>query len=76
MLDLFKDPFFIEWYDKEHSTLEEDWLIGIGSFDRRIYFYLSFTERKRIRIISARLAEPLEKKYYDKNFRQQIGRIL
>jgi hypothetical protein len=46
----------------------------IASFDQRIYFFLSYTERKeRTRIISARLAEPLERKRYDENYQKQIS---
>jgi len=47
---------------------------GIASFNQRIYFFISYTERKnRTRIISARLAEPPEKERYDENYQKQIA---
>jgi uncharacterized DUF497 family protein len=68
------DPFFLEAYDKENSTLDEVRWKGIGSFGRRIYFYISYTERNgRTRIISARLTEPLERERYDENYRTQAA---
>jgi len=73
ILAVFDDPFFMEAYDRDHSNLDEIRMKGIASFDMRIYFFLSYTERgERIRIISARLAEPHERKYYDENYRRQI----
>jgi len=74
ILALFDDQFFLEAYDQGHSNLDEIRMKGIASFNRRIYFFLSYTERgERIRIISARLAEPHERKYYDENYRKQIA---
>jgi len=73
ILAVFDDPFFMEAYDRDHSTLDEIRMKGIASLDQRIYFFLSYTERgERIRIISARLAETHERKYYEENYRQQI----
>jgi len=74
ILTVFGDPFFLEAYDNEHSTLDEIRFKGIASFDRRIYFFLFYTERgERTRIFSARLAEPYERKYYDENYKQQTS---
>jgi len=74
IITVFDDPFFLEAYDNDHSTLNEVRLKGIASFDKRIYFFLSYTVRgERIRIISARLAEPHERMYYEKNYQQQIN---
>ena len=73
ILDVFNDPFFLEAYDRDNSTLDETRWKGIASFDRRIYFFMSYTERdNRTRILSARLAEPLEKERYDENYRKQV----
>jgi uncharacterized DUF497 family protein len=53
--------------------MDEIRLKGIASFDGRIYFFLSYTERgERTRIFSARLAEPHERKYYDQNYKKQV----
>ena len=74
VLAVFDDPFFLEAYDADHSTPDEIRLKGIASFSGRIYFFLSYTERgERIRIISARLAEPHERKHYDENCKKQIS---
>ena len=74
ILAVFDDPFFLEAYDRDNSTLDEIRWKGIASFDRRIYFFISYTEREnRTRIISARLAEPLERERYDENYRNQIA---
>ena len=73
ILAAFDDPFFLEAYDRDASTLDEVRWKGIASFDQRIYFFISYTERNnRTRIISARLAEPIERKCYDENCQKQI----
>ena len=74
ILAIFDDPFFLEAYDRDNSTLDEVRWKGIASFNQRIYFFISYTERKnRTRIISARLAEPPEKERYDENYQKQIA---
>ena len=74
ILAVFADPFFLEAYDSDNSTLDEVRWKGIASFDRRIYFFISYTERNnRTRILSARLAEPPERERYDENYRKQIA---
>ena len=74
VLAVFNDPFFLEAYDRDNSTLYEVRWKGIASFDRRIYFFISYTERdNRTRILSARLAEPLEKERYNENYEKQIA---
>jgi uncharacterized DUF497 family protein len=73
ILAVFDDPFFLEAYDHENSTLDEIRWKGIASFGQRIYFFISYTERNnRTRIISARLAEPLERERYDENCQKHI----
>ena len=67
ILDMFDDPFFLERYDAEHSSLEEDRYIGLGESGGAIIVMSAYTERERTRIISARLATETERKlYYDK----------
>jgi len=74
ILAVFDDPFFLEAYDRDNSTLDEVRWKGIASLDQRIYFFISYTERNnRIRILSARLAEPLERERYDENYRKQVS---
>jgi uncharacterized protein len=74
ILGVFDDQFFLEAYDKDNSTHDEVRWKGIASYNRRIYFFVSYAELKsRIRIISARLAEPPEKELYDENYNQQTS---
>lgn len=66
ILDMFDDPFFIERYDYEHSSLGEDRFIGLGMSGTALIVMAAYTERERTRIISARLATESEKElYYD-----------
>jgi uncharacterized DUF497 family protein len=74
ILPAFDDPFFLEAYDRDNSTINEVRWKGIASLNKRIYFFISYTEREeRIRIISARLAESIEKERYDENYKQQVA---
>ena len=73
ILFAFDDPFFLEAYDQDNSTVDEVRWKGIASLNQRIYFFISYTEReKRIRIISARVAESLEKECYYENYQNQV----
>ena len=59
---VFEDPRYIELYDAEHS-IDEDRYIAIGLVEEVLF--VVFTERKQnIRLISARLATNLERRYY------------
>jgi uncharacterized DUF497 family protein len=61
--DVFKDPFAIEWLDaREHYG--EDRFVIIGMAAGRL-LYVAYTMRgDMIRIISARGAEPYERRRY------------
>ena len=59
---VFNDPRYIEIYDSEHSV-DEDRYIAIGAVEDVLF--VVFTERKQaIRLISARLATEVERRYY------------
>ena len=59
---VFTDPRYIEIYDSEHS-LGEDRYIAIGLVEDVLF--VVFTERRHaIRLISARLATEVERRYY------------
>jgi uncharacterized protein len=61
--DVFKDGFAIEWTDDSHGDTEERF-ITVGMVENRLLF-VSYTLRgERIRIISAREAEPRERRRY------------
>ncbi|MFZ2089839.1 MAG: BrnT family toxin, partial [Desulfobaccales bacterium] len=65
---VFKDPFALEWLDKREAYGEERFVI-IGMAEGRMV-YVAYTMRGDvIRIISARGAEPYERRrYYKENF--------
>ncbi len=56
ILGVFNDPFFIEKVDWEHSTLQEERIVGLGNINGIVVLTTVFTERERIRIISSRIA--------------------
>jgi hypothetical protein len=59
--DVFKDPFSIEWRD-DRKPYGEDRFVTIGMVEGRL-LYVAYTMRGDvIRIISARGAEPYEKR--------------
>ena len=64
ILPVFDDPYFLDRYDYQHSSVTEDRMFGIGSVNGVAIVAAAFTERQRIRIISARLASPFEEKVY------------
>ena len=65
---VFDDPYFYEMYDKEHSDENQKRYFGLGCIaDKFLTLQVSFTEEKRIHIISARDATPKEReKYYER----------
>ncbi len=65
---VFDDPFYLERYDAEHSTLEEERYQVIGRVKRQLLVFVVYTPRNgKRRIISARPAVSRERKlYYEK----------
>lgn len=64
ILGVFNDPFFIEKVDWEHSTLQEERIVGLGNINGIVVLTTVFTERERIRIISSRIATKEEELFY------------
>ena len=64
ILAVFDDPFFLERYDYLHSDENEDRMFGLGTVNGVAVVATAFTERQRIRLISARLASPMEERVY------------
>lgn len=64
--EVFRDPYHLEIYDSRHS-LDEDRYVAVGKVGNILF--VVFTERSdSVRIISARPATPLERRwYYDSN---------
>ncbi len=64
---VFADPLAAIFYDEEHS-IDEHREIIIGVSENQKLLIVSFTEREEnIRIISARIATPKERRDYESN---------
>jgi len=62
---VFRDPLLLVLPDLEHSQVEERW-IALGRSVRQLLLVVVHTEDPRtIRIISAREAEPRERRQYE-----------
>jgi uncharacterized protein len=67
--DAFKDPFAIEWIDDRQASSEQRFAM-LAVAEGRLLF-VSYTLRgERIRIISARRAEPHERRRYHNENRE------
>lgn len=65
--NVFKDPFAIEWVDERYDYGEERFGI-LGTADGRLLFVAYTLRDDVVRLISARGAEPYEKrKYHEDN---------
>jgi uncharacterized DUF497 family protein len=61
--DVFKDPFALDWLD-EREPYGEDRYVILGMVETRL-LYVAYTMRgDKIRLISARGAEPHERRQY------------
>ena len=65
ILPMFDDPLFWERFDIKHSSKDEIRYIGIGKINGFAVVVSSYTERKRIRIISARISTKKEEQKYE-----------
>jgi uncharacterized DUF497 family protein len=64
---VFDDPFFIDFFDPNHSITEDRFII-IGMSEQNRLLVVSYTERLRtIRLISAREATRKENEDYEEN---------
>lgn len=61
--DVFKDLFAIEWVDNRQASPEARF-VTIGMVDHRVLLVAYTLRGDRIRIISAREAEPRERRRY------------
>jgi uncharacterized DUF497 family protein len=61
--DVFKDPFAVDWLD-ERQDYGEDRFAIVGMAQNRLLFVAYAMRGDRIRIISARGAEPYEQRRY------------
>lgn len=64
---VFGDPYFIEFYDPDHSD-DEDRFIMVGMSSMQRLLIVSYTDRHgAIRLISARETTRQERKAYEEN---------
>lgn len=62
---IFDDPLYVDFYDLDHSEVEERYLI-VGESNRGRLLIVSYTERREsIRIISAREVTKSEREAYE-----------
>lgn len=62
---VFDDPFFVDFYDPDHSESEDRYLI-VGQSHRGRLLVVSYTERQQnVRLISARVATRTERDAYE-----------
>ncbi len=60
---VFQDMAAVEWADDDHGAPEERY-VTVGVAGHRLLTVVSTPRDERIRIISARLAEPYERRKY------------
>lgn len=65
ILPMFDDPLFWEKEDFAHSSLDETRYIGTAKVNGFSVIISCYTERERIRIISARASTKEEEKFYE-----------
>lgn len=64
---VFDDPFYVDFYDPDHSSDENRYLI-IGASNKGRILVVSYTERNAVvRLISARVVTPSERKAYEES---------
>jgi uncharacterized DUF497 family protein len=65
--EAFRDVFAIEWADDRQDTAEPRFTL-LGMVEHRLLFVAYAMRGERIRVISARKAEPYERRrYHDEN---------
>jgi len=75
IVDVFDDPHLIDWYDREHSSTEEDRYICLGRLHDTVILFVVFTEQgEDIHLITARKAEPIEERLYNAHYEEETRR--
>lgn len=65
--EAFRDAFMVEWVDDSQDDAESRFA-GLGMVEHRLLFVAYTLRGTRVRIISARKAEPYEqRRYHDEN---------
>jgi uncharacterized DUF497 family protein len=72
IVNVFDDPHLIDWYDREHSSMEEDRYICLGRLHDTVILFVVFAEQgEDIHLITARKAEPIEERLYYAHYEEE-----
>lgn len=70
---MFNDRFALEYHDRVHSKAGDERYVCIGDIGDLVIVYVSFQDKHgNTRIISARKAEPIERRYYYEHIKRAI----
>ena len=72
IVDVFEDPHLLEFYDTDHSSLDEDRYINIGCFQDTVILFVVTTDKAdgNTQIITAREATLKEQNVYYEHYRK------
>jgi uncharacterized DUF497 family protein len=72
IVEVFDDPYLLEFYDAAHSSLEEDRYITIGRFHDAVILSVVTTDKGdgNTQLITAREAAPKERRVYNDHYRK------
>ena len=75
IVDVFEDPYLLEFYDAEHSSFDEDRYISLGRFHDTIILFVVTVDKAdgNTQIITARVATPKEQEAYFEHYRKSTG---
>jgi len=72
--DVFNDPPLVEFYDKTHSTVDEERYICLGRWHDVLILSVVYTERNGdTHLITARKATAKERRAYEENYRRETS---
>jgi uncharacterized DUF497 family protein len=75
IVDVFDDPYLLEFYDAAHSSLEEDRYINIGRFHDAVILFVVTADNAddNTTIITAREATPNEQEAYHDHYKKSAN---
>ena len=74
IVDVFNDPYLMEFYDSAHSSLDEDRYISLGRFRDTVILFVVTVDKTdgNTQIITARKATPKEQVVYNEHYEKEI----
>jgi uncharacterized DUF497 family protein len=75
VVDVFDDPHLMEFYDRAHSSLDEDRYITLGRLHDTVILFVVTTDKvdNNTQIITARKATSKEKEIYNANYKRETS---